>query len=85
MGLLHTVFISPDIDHPKSRPTKNMWIIGKITSKIFSHRGILHNPLAWTIAYALLGYYVLINYNYEAWWLTGGLIAIYTHIGLDKL
>lgn len=85
MGVFHTIFASPDIDHPTSRPTKNIWIIGKITSKIFRHRGILHNPLAWTIGYFILGCYIKVKYNYEAWWFTGGLIAIYIHIFLDKM
>lgn len=85
LGMFHTVYMSPDVDHPNSQPTKNMGFIGKITSRTFKHRGLLHNPLFWTAVYLALGIYIRNTYGYEAWWFSGGLIAIYTHVALDKL
>ena len=58
LGYFHTVYASPDIDHEKSRPTQNLGVIGKVTSKTFTHRKTLHNPYFWTILYAALGYYI---------------------------
>lgn len=84
MGYFNTVFASPDIDHPNSTPTKHMGAVGKATSKSFKHRGLLHNPYFWTILYIAIGIFVKIEFSYEVWWLTGGLIAIYTHVVLDK-
>lgn len=84
-GFFHTVFASPDIDQPNSLPSRHMGIIGTAISKKFKHRGILHNPFFWTTFYAVVGIYIYKKYDYEAWWLTGGLIAIYVHIILDRV
>lgn len=83
VGYFNTVFASPDIDHRKSRPTQNMKGVGWITSRLFTHRGLLHNPIFWTILYIGIGVFVQYKYSYEVWWISGGLIAIYTHIILD--
>lgn len=84
VGLFNTTCASPDIDHPKSRPTKHMGVVGTITSSLFTHRGLLHNPIFWTVLYIGIGFYIHQKYNYEAWWLTGGLVAIYVHVILDE-
>ena len=84
MGYFNTVFASPDIDHPNSTPTRNMGAVGKVTSKKFKHRGLLHNPFFWTILYVAIGALVQLEFYYEMWWIAGGLIAIYTHVVLDK-
>ena len=84
MGFFNTTCASPDIDHPNSRPTKRMGPIGTITSSLFTHRGILHNPIFWTVLYFGIGLVVYQKYSYEAWWLTGGLVAIYVHVILDE-
>jgi uncharacterized metal-binding protein len=83
MGYFNTKYASPDIDHRKSTPTQNMGAIGWVTSRIFTHRGLLHNFLFWTVLYAFIGCYVHNEYAYEAWFLTGGLVAVYTHLILD--
>jgi uncharacterized metal-binding protein len=83
MGYINTIYVSPDIDHQNSTPTQHMGMVGWLTSRIFTHRGLLHNPLFWTLLYAFVGYYVYSEYAYEAWFLTGGLVAIYTHLLLD--
>jgi uncharacterized metal-binding protein len=85
IGYFNTVFASPDIDHPDSTPTQNMGIIGWITSRVCSHRGILHNPWFWTLLYIVVGAYTYQKYNYVAWWLSGGLVTIYVHLVLDAL
>lgn len=82
-SMFHTA-ISPDIDHAKSKPAKMLGLLGKLTSK-FKHRGITHNPLVWSVLYGGVFYYILKTYNYEAWWMTGGVLAIYSHIIVDKL
>lgn len=82
-SMAHTA-ISPDIDHAKSKPAKMLGLLGKITSK-FKHRGILHNPFMWTIVYGCVYSYVFETYDYEAWWITGGLLSLYSHIIVDKL
>lgn len=83
VGYFNTVYASPDIDHKKSKPTQNLGAAGWVTSRTFKHRGLLHNPLFWTLLYAFIGYYIYNEYAYEAWFLTGGLVAIYTHLLLD--
>lgn len=85
IGMFHTVLVSPDIDHKKSKPTRRMGLIGKITSAVFKHRGLLHNPYFWTVVYIGLHTYVSSMYGYDAWWLCGGLLAIYIHIALDVI
>lgn len=83
LGMFHTIFMSPDIDHKKSKPTRHMGIIGRVTSSVFTHRGILHNPYFWTVIYFGLFIYTQERFAYEAWWFCGGLLAIYIHIALD--
>ena len=83
MGYFNTIYASPDIDHKKSKPTQHMGAVGWITSRTFKHRGLLHNPVFWTLLYAFIGYYIYNEYAYEAWLLVGGLVAVYTHLLLD--
>lgn len=43
-GILGTFYLSPDLDSSTSKPRTRWGILGH-TWSIFSHRGILHNPI----------------------------------------
>lgn len=56
MGMGAVGGLIPDIDHAHSKISKALWPIGEITSRIFTHRGVLHAPIlyilllvAWTL------------------------------------
>ena len=41
----------PDLDHKNSTISKKAGVVGGITSAVFTHRGIMHAPLIYTLIY----------------------------------
>ncbi len=72
-----TYFITCDLD-TKSRSTKRLWVLGWIIDKLFKHRGLLHNPILWS----MIG---IIGYAEIGWPFIGILCPQYIHILSDKL
>lgn len=68
---------TPDLD-TNSRPRKRIWIFGWIIDKLCTHGGILHNPIAWGVVFA-------VEYYLFGWWVLGGVFPIYSHLILDKV
>jgi uncharacterized metal-binding protein len=76
--LLGILILSPDLDADYSRP-KNRIGVFKVLFSNFRHRGIMHNPVFWSLI--LLGFY---HYNYT--WIGIGLFgSAMVHILIDKL
>lgn len=82
-AMFHTV-ISCDIDHPNSKPARMLgWVWRFLVKHLTHHRGILHNPYFWTAFYAVIYTYIYFRYGYNAWWLSGGVLALYAHRKID--
>jgi uncharacterized metal-binding protein len=76
--LLGILILSPDLDAEYSRPKNRIGVL-KVFFSNFKHRGILHNPIFWSLI--LLGFY---HYNYT--WIGIGLFgSAIVHIIIDKL
>lgn len=72
-----TYFVTCDLD-TKSRSTKRLWVVGWIIDKIFKHRGLLHNPILWSV----IGIFGYIGYG---WPFIGLVIPQGVHIFTDKV
>lgn len=72
----------PDLDHKNSTASKKAKIVGTITSTIFSHRGLMHSPLIYTILYCAGLYFAPLPYSI---FLTGWYFGVMSHLLLDLL
>lgn len=83
LWIIGTYYITCD-DDTKSRSSKRLGIIGKITNKLFKHHGLLHNPLFWA-AVGVFGYIKLDGYLHSGWPFFGLIIPQGVHMLTDKI
>jgi uncharacterized metal-binding protein len=72
-----TVHINPDLD-TDSGANRELGFVGKILRKVFTHRGILHSPVLWTVLFVPLCFFV-------GTWVIGGWLSVISHITADRI
>jgi uncharacterized metal-binding protein len=75
--LTGTFLITCDID-TYSRSSKRLGLLGWVIRKLFTHRGVSHSIIAWSLL-SVLGYYCI------GWFLLGLTIPNLAHIIMDKV
>lgn len=70
----------PDLDHKNSTISKKAGVVGGLTSTVFTHRGIMHAPLIYTIVYLMLFSIAPLPYSV---FLTSWYFGVLSHLIFD--
>jgi len=68
----------PDIDHPKSWVGRRLWLISRLISSVFGHRGFTHSLFA-----VVLGGMAVLAQGADGRWLMPVVVGYLSHLAAD--